>query len=845
MAIILRDDTLNNTGKGSELTYLEMDTNLESYYYSSSYTSGILYLHTTGSDTHSIDLSGFVDDLETGSLVRVSAFNTATGSFVTSASTTLNVITFTKGDGTTFNVTVDTGSGAGGGADVSALNAATGSYLYSGSYIGSNTIRLYSEDTNYDIDLTPLAGGLATDITDLNIFTGSAQTSITALNNATGSYVYSGSFDGVDTVTLYSEDTNYTLDLGALAGGGSGVQPSETGSFYYSSSVNLNTITFFQGDGSSEVVTVDTGSATGGATSPGGSNTHIQFNQLGSFGGESALTYTSASQTLTIDKSTAVTAASPNIKLLGNSSTIGDLSGVIAASATTQNTAPASIKFRNASSHGLGDFSTDVILSTALFDGVSTTSERTALTLSASGDAYFSYDIFAPNLDSTSQPNVVGFNTTTGELTYFSTGSFISETLNTGSLQNPSISRDAVSGVTNVVFDVDIATSDANWTIESVSIGGTPSGAGKARINNSSPASVTQFSVWKTANSSVDMSSPLEQLAPGSIITLTAVGGNTATGTYRITVKSLVANAVTYTVSYIEGAAFTFAVGATFTIDTVEGVFEYDLQPGYNYLNIRNNGSASDRLRLRYEAATGEYPDGGGYIPVQILCHSSGQGYSLDYIADNRTYAWSLTGYTGVWSSTNPVIGFITNDFKPGDRFISSFLVWGEGNNEGIVPQNWTVYQNDTALEPSDRTVPTQYYQNTFNSDERITTTTIPNLYELNGGTINIDPTGGESDKLILGLGGLLTDYSTAVNNVNGANLVILNIVTPTAKNGWSIYWLGYRSSTNERYRIVNTSINGGVGTNSPVKLDWSGRAEISVDFSESKIFVWSSNWEN
>lgn len=117
MAIILRDDTLNNTGKGSELTYLEMDTNLESYYYSSSYTSGILYLHTTGSDTHSIDLSGFVDDLETGSLVRVSAFNTATGSFVTSASTTLNVITFTKGDGTTFNVTVDTGSGAGGGAE--------------------------------------------------------------------------------------------------------------------------------------------------------------------------------------------------------------------------------------------------------------------------------------------------------------------------------------------------------------------------------------------------------------------------------------------------------------------------------------------------------------------------------------------------------------------------------------------------------------------------------------------------------------------------------------------------------------------------------------------------------
>ena len=91
----------------------------------------------------------------------------------------------------------------------------------------------------------------------------------------------------------------------------------------------------------------------------------------------------------------------------------------------------------------------------------------------------------------------------------------------------------------------------------------------------------------------------------------------------------------------------------------------------------------------------------------------------------------------------------------------------------------------------------------------------------------------------------MLTDYSVAINNINGSNLVQLNIITPTAKNGWDIHWLGYRSSTTERYRLVNVSINGGVGTNSPIKLDWSGRAEVSVDYSESKIFIWSSNWEN
>jgi hypothetical protein len=344
----------------------------------------------------------------------------------------------------------------------------------------------------------------------------------------------------------------------------------------------------------------------------------------------------------------------------------------------------------------------------------------------------------------------------------------------------------------------------------------------------------------------VDKGTKLTQLAPGSIITLSEDASPAASGTYRVTGKTVSANVVSYTLSYIEGATSTFSVSVPLQITTVEGVYEYTLAQGYNYLNIRNNGSLLNRLRLRYEAATSTYPDGGGYIPIQILCNGAGAGYSIDYIADIKAYTWAEgNGATGIWSSTDPVVGFITNDFKPGDRFISSFLVWGEGNNEGIVPQHWTVYQSDTALEPSDRTVPTQYYQNTFDTDERITTTTIPNIYELNGGTINIDPTGGTSDRLILGLGGLLTDYSVAINNINGANLVQLNIITPTAKNGWNIYWLGYRNSTDERYRLVNVSINGGVGTNSPIKLDWSGRAEVSVDYSESKIFIWSSNWEN
>jgi len=57
MAITLRENTSNNTGIGRELTYLEMDTNLESFYYSSSLNGTDLHLYTTGSISHTLDFS--------------------------------------------------------------------------------------------------------------------------------------------------------------------------------------------------------------------------------------------------------------------------------------------------------------------------------------------------------------------------------------------------------------------------------------------------------------------------------------------------------------------------------------------------------------------------------------------------------------------------------------------------------------------------------------------------------------------------------------------------------------------------------------------------------------------
>ncbi len=50
-----------------------------------------------------------------------------TGSFLVTASVNLNTITFTKGDTSTFNITVNTGSGGGGSTDITSLNAFTAS----------------------------------------------------------------------------------------------------------------------------------------------------------------------------------------------------------------------------------------------------------------------------------------------------------------------------------------------------------------------------------------------------------------------------------------------------------------------------------------------------------------------------------------------------------------------------------------------------------------------------------------------------------------------------------------------------------------------------------------------
>lgn len=190
----------------------------------------------------------------------------------------------------------------------------TGSFLYSGSYnSAASAITLYSRTANYTLDLSGLAGGgggfpitasnegsdltnsmtkidfvgnavtatnfgsivtvtvntgsaSTVDITALNDFTGSAQTSITALNTFSGSAQTSitalNSFSGSANTRLgnleaITGSVNTRLDS-LEAATGSYVTNAKTGSFYYSSSISSNVITFNQGDGTTESITIVT-----------------------------------------------------------------------------------------------------------------------------------------------------------------------------------------------------------------------------------------------------------------------------------------------------------------------------------------------------------------------------------------------------------------------------------------------------------------------------------------------------------------------------------------------------------------------------------------------------------
>ena len=344
--------TLRNV-KGTELSHAEMDTNFESFYYSSSLSGNTLTLHTTGSTAHSHDIpdtniantnlilnqnrtvnlngNDLTFNVNAGEIFNISGsataqiqitdlpntetpvvlgYNTAsgrlsyysTGSIVTPTPTLQQVTT--QGATTTNNIEVS------GSLDVTGSFSATGQSIFTslsslsspltiepdaGSTFGSLYMKTYATPGTI-VEFNQYAGSIDSSYT-LGSLKFSKQTSTWGLikaqaTNTNQKSVISLTANSTSTphIEIDGENDEITLknkilapDLantskpyvvgfdstsgeltyfttGSFGSGGGGGGSVDTGSFYVASSINTagNVITFNQGDGTTESVTVNT-----------------------------------------------------------------------------------------------------------------------------------------------------------------------------------------------------------------------------------------------------------------------------------------------------------------------------------------------------------------------------------------------------------------------------------------------------------------------------------------------------------------------------------------------------------------------------------------------------------
>jgi uncharacterized coiled-coil protein SlyX len=130
-----------------------------------SLNTSVAALNTFTASQSTASLVTSINNLNTFSasaLVSINALNAATSSYVTSAitasslitaSVSLNTITFTKGDGTTFPITVNTGSGGGGSTD-------TGSLMVTGSIAGNILTFTKGDASTFNLTIPSATGSV-------------------------------------------------------------------------------------------------------------------------------------------------------------------------------------------------------------------------------------------------------------------------------------------------------------------------------------------------------------------------------------------------------------------------------------------------------------------------------------------------------------------------------------------------------------------------------------------------------------------------------------------------------------------------------------------------------------
>ena len=230
-----------NTGVTSGTGFIQIQTGYNTanplYYYCTAHSNMGNEINTLAIGTLSTTAS--FNSYTQSNEQRITSINTATGSLFTSASLSLttasissNTLTFTKGNGTEFTISLPEGSVP---TNISALNASSAS------------MNLFTASANASI-------------TSLNTFTASLAATNTFTASIAGTNTFTASIAGTNTFTASIARTN--VFTASLAG-----TNTFTASALTAASFNGNTITFTKGDGTQFGVVIPDISSSAGTIS--------------------------------------------------------------------------------------------------------------------------------------------------------------------------------------------------------------------------------------------------------------------------------------------------------------------------------------------------------------------------------------------------------------------------------------------------------------------------------------------------------------------------------------------------------------------------------------------------
>lgn len=601
MAITLRYTGIDTGGSTDELTYQEMNNNLKSFYYSSSLDSNTLKLHfLSGSTSHSIDLSAYLDntniytdDGTLGGARTVTAnannltFDFRDADFKIQSDASYNVILESLATGTTAQVL---------GIDASGNIKAMSTGSISGTGVSSN---IYT------------ANGTLT----------SARTVTANANNLTFSFA----------------DADFTITSGGGTGGDVFIQDLRQASA--STMLGIN-------PGTGLISWMSTSSLALGGT-PGGSDTQVQFNDGGNFGGDSGLTYNKTTNKLTLTAPSSPTRTAPNLLLnseLGNVTT-GEVFGVIAANNATDQYSPAnypaSIQFTADTNFSPGNYDARI----GLFVNNNAT-ETEALRLRSSGQ---------------NQLPQYGSGTFTGTVAKYLAVSASGDVLEVDITSGPDLTQP--SAVTHT-FNGDVGNSiDYSWVVE-LGSGTSAPNSGSIRMGHSSPGNkdittVTAISFHRTSGNSTITSNVLDYLCEEGTIAFRTTGGSIVADTIKI--KAVDNSNPSYVIVYVDPSSssgnISGGTSTTYYIDFQSDAFIPLLDQNYNRI-VLNNLAAGSPAAVLVPPATANVGD---YYLVEVSAGSSNYGSFA------VSYANYITGATTTYNINRQAARYLagTNTVSP------------------------------------------------------------------------------------------------------------------------------------------------------------------------------------